>query len=93
MSNTYIKNLAYKYGIYHWHVKKRPELTPKVAAKWLFWYKVRRHQDVQQWQKYIQSDECSMEQGTGKEIEWVQGISIDKQKLELVNTYKYGKQM
>jgi transposase len=26
MSNTYIKNLAPKHGIYHWRAKKRPEL-------------------------------------------------------------------
>ena len=39
------------------------------------------------------SDECSVERGTGKEIEWVWGIPADKWKPEMVTTYKCGKQM
>lgn len=91
MSNTYIKNLARRYGIHHWRAKKRPELTSEVAALRLLWCRVRRHWTVDQWRTYMFSDECSAERGRGKEIEWVFGLPKDKWKPEMVTTYKKGK--
>jgi hypothetical protein len=33
---------------------------------------------VEDWRKYMFTDECSTEQGKGKEIEWVFGLPADK---------------
>jgi hypothetical protein len=48
---------------------------------------------VPQWKKYMWSDECSAERGQGKVVEWVWGVPADKWKLEMVTTYKNGKQL
>jgi hypothetical protein len=37
------------------------------------------------------SDECLVERGRGKVIEWVFGIPADKWNLEMITTYKAGK--
>jgi hypothetical protein len=43
MSNSTIKRLAQKHGLYHWRAKKRPELTEEHAVKRLLWCKCRAH--------------------------------------------------
>jgi hypothetical protein len=84
MSNSYIKDLARANSIAHWRTKKRLELSPKNAADRLLWCKVRRHWTVEDWRKYMFTDECSVERGKGKEIEWVFGLPTDKWKPEIV---------
>jgi transposase len=93
MSNSYIKDLARANGIAHWRAKKRPELSPKNASDRFLWCKVRRHWTVDDWRKYMFTDECSAERGKGQEQEWVFGLPADKWKPEMVTTYKSGKQM
>ena len=91
MSNSYIKDLARKNGLFHWRAKKRPELTEKHAAERLLWCKCRAHWTVEQWGKYMWSDECSVERGSGKVTEWVFGARVDKWNPKMVTTYKAGK--
>ena len=43
MGDDYIHDLAEAEGLRHWRAKKRPELTPKVAAERLLWCKCRAH--------------------------------------------------
>ena len=65
------KSTAYRalkaYGLTNWLAKKRPLLTPEVAALRLAWCKEREAWTKDQWLKVIWSDECSVERGTGKE--------------------------
>jgi hypothetical protein len=91
MSNSYIKNLARNYGLSRWRAKKRPELTEKHAAERLLWCRIRAHWTTEQWGKYMWSDECSVERGRGKLVEWVFGPKADKYKPEMVTTYRAGK--
>lgn len=78
MSNSTIKRLAKKHGLQHWRAKKRPELLQKHADERLLWCRVRQHWGVEEWKKYMWSDECSAERGRGKLIEWVFGLRTDK---------------
>ena len=59
------------YGLTNWLAKKRPLLTPEVAAKRYAWAKAREDWGPDKWQKIIWSDECSVERGTGKNRKWV----------------------
>jgi DDE superfamily endonuclease/Transposase len=93
MSNSTIKRLAQKNGLHHWRAKKRPELTEEHAAERLLWCKCRAHWGVEEWKKYMWSDECSAERGRGKLIEWVFGLRDDKWKPSHVTTYKKGKDL
>ena len=43
ISNSTIKRLARKHGLYYWHAKKRPELTEEHAAERLLWCKCRAY--------------------------------------------------
>jgi len=91
MSNTKIKNIARANRLHHWRAKLRPELLPKHAAERLLWCRVQKHWTLKEWIQYIWSDECSVERGKGKEIEWVWGVPKDKWKPEMVTTYKANK--
>ena len=93
MSNSYIKNIARENSLKHWRAKKRPELTSKVAALRLAWCLARADWTVEQWKKYMFSDECSVERGKGQKQVWVWGAPADKWKPEMVSTYKKGKQL
>lgn len=53
LGDDYIHDLAEAEGLRHWRAKKRPELTPKVAAERLLWCKCRRHWKTRQWRKYM----------------------------------------
>jgi hypothetical protein len=91
MSNSTIKRLARENGLHHWRAKKRPELSDKNAAERLLWCRCRVHWTIEQWGKYMWSDECSVERGRGKLIQWVFGPRANKWNPELVITYKAGK--
>ena len=66
MSNTIIKRIIKAQGLTHWRTKKRPELIEEVVAIRLAWALERRLWTVDQWRKYMWSDEYSMEWGKGK---------------------------
>lgn len=91
MSNGKIKSIAKENGLVHWRAKKRPELTKINAANRLLWCKCRAHWDVERWRKYMWSDECSVERGSGKKQVWCFGLPQDKWKPEMVETYRSGK--
>ena len=78
MSDSYIRDLAIAKGLKHWRAKKRPELTPEVAAERLFWCRCKAHWKTKKWREYMWSDECSVERGKGGEVVWVWGHSTDK---------------
>jgi hypothetical protein len=93
MSNSTIKRLAWKHGLHHWRAKKRLELIEEYAAERLLWCKCRAHWGVEEWKIYIWSDECSIERGWGKLIEWVFGYRSDKWKPSYITIYKKGKDL
>ena len=93
MSDSYIRDLAIGEGLKHWHAKKRPELTPVVAAERLFQCQCRAYQKTKKWREYMWSNECSVERGKEREVVWVQGHSTDKWKPTYIETYKKGKGM
>ncbi len=79
------------YGLTNWLAKKRPLLSPEVAALRLAWCKEREAWTTEQWLKVIWSDECSVERGTGKERAWVFRFPDEKWKKEMIQPYKKGK--
>jgi len=93
MSNSTIKSIAKENGLHHWRAKSRPALTPAVAALRLAWCKKREHWTIEDWRKYMWSDECSAERGKGKKRAWVWGTPVDKWKPGFVDTYRKGKDL
>ena len=91
ISNSHIKALCREANLSHWRAKKRPELLPHHAQARYDWSRVRAHWDAEKWCEYIQSDECSVERGTGQQQVWAFGYPCDKQKPEMVETYKSSK--
>ena len=79
------------YGLTNWLAKKRPLLTPEVAAKRLAWCQLRKDWTFDKWKQYIWSDECSVERGTGKERKWVFRTPQEKWNKEMIEPYKKGK--
>jgi hypothetical protein len=79
------------YGIANWRAKKRPFLTEKHAAIRLAWCLEREHWTVDDWVKYMWSDECSVERGRGKAITWVFRTPPQKYNKEMIDSYKKGK--
>ena len=78
MSNSHIKNLCREIGLSHWRAKKRPELSKDHARLRWEWCRNRAHWTPVMWRRYMFSDECSMERGTGKKQVWVFGQPKDK---------------
>ena len=93
MSDSYIRDLTIAEGLKYWRAKKRPELTPVVAAERLLWCHCKAHWKIKKWREYMWSDECSVERGKEGEVVWVWGHSTDKWKPTHVKTYKKGKGM
>lgn len=89
------KNTLYNYlsdyGLTNWLAKKRPLLTPEVAAQRLAWCKEREFWGYEEWLKVIWSDECSVERGTGKKREWVFRFPHEKWNKEMIQPYKKGR--
>jgi len=59
-----------EHGISNWRCKKRPKITPEVARKRLAFAKAHVNWTLDQWLSVIWSDECSVQRGSGKKIEW-----------------------
>lgn len=55
--------LSSECGIANWCSNKRPFLTGKHAAMGLAWCLKWRHWTVDEWVKYMWSDECSIDRG------------------------------
>jgi len=91
ISTSSITRILGEVGIGNWKAKKRPFLTPEIAAIRLQWCKARAHWTVEDWKKYMWSDECSIERGRGKQQEWVFRTPIQKWAPEMVQTYGTGK--
>jgi len=90
-SRSTLYRILKEYGLTNWLAKKRPLLTPDVAAKRLAWCLERQHWTVEQWMKVIWSDECSVERGTGKERAWGFRFPHEKWNKEMIQPYKKGK--
>jgi len=91
LCDTTLKTILKKHGISNWRAKQRPELTEEVAAKRLAWCLVRKNWGVDEWVKYMWSDECSAERGSGKKRTWVFRTPPQKWNKEMIDTYKKGK--
>jgi transposase len=91
ISHSAIKRILRKHGIQTWRAKKRPELTPLLAAKRLAWAKVRENWTVIDFYNHMFSDECSAERGKGKDQEWCFGSPTNKWKPAFVTTYQKSK--
>ena len=71
MCTKTIYRILKDYGLTNWLAKKRPRLTPEVAAKQLQWAIEHKDWSYEEWSKIIWLDECSVKQGTGKRRRWV----------------------
>jgi len=91
ISHSTIKRILRKNGITSWRAKKRPALTPLLAAKRLAWAQVRKDWTKVDFYNHMWSDECSAERGKGKEQAWCFGHPVDKWKPGFVSTYHKGK--
>jgi len=78
-------------GITHWIAKKRPKLTPKNAAIRLEWGRKHQHWTVEQWSKVRFSDECSVELGAEKGIQWVFGYAGEQWDPDKIKALPRGK--
>ena len=79
------------YGLTNWLAKKRPLLTEEVAQKRCSWCLARRDWMYEEWSKYIWSDECSVEKGSGKDRTWVFRFPWEKWKKEMIKPVPKGK--
>jgi hypothetical protein len=73
----------------HWRAKRRPELTPELAAKRLAFATKYLDEDFSKW---LFSDECSVELGKEPVRAWAWGYPGEQYTPERVETYKKGKQ-
>jgi hypothetical protein len=80
-----------KQGIKKWLAKKRPILTEQNAKERYKWCKERRYWRVEEWKKYIWSDECSVELEVGQKREWVFRTPSQKWEKDFIQPYKKGK--
>jgi transposase len=71
VSDTTIRKCLKKSGYGHWRAKKRPQLTMEAAKARLEWAKARENWGVEEFQRIIWSDECSIQLGKGKGQQWV----------------------
>jgi hypothetical protein len=79
------------HGITNWIAKKRPFLNPEVVAKRLKWAKEHEHWTAAEWKRFLWSDECSVERGSGVRRQWVFRIPAQKWDKEMIQPYNKGK--
>ena len=65
ISNGTITRILDAVEIWHWRYKKRLYLTEEVAVRRLAWRLARKNWTIEDFRKYIFSDECSAERGVG----------------------------
>ena len=90
-SHDTIYRLLEEEGIINWLAKKRPLLTPELAAKRYAWTLKHESWGFEEWATVIWSDECSVERGTGKRREWVFRTPNQKWHKDMIQPYKKGK--
>jgi len=90
-SEQTIATVVKKMGIKKWMAKKRPILMEEHARKRYKWCKERIEWGVEEWRRYIWSDECSVELGAGQRREWVFRTPSQKWDKDFVQPYKKGK--
>ena len=90
-SKKTIARIVRKQGIKKWLAKKRTILTEEHAKQHYKWCKERANWGVQEWEKYIWSDECSVELGAGQRREWVFRTPSQKWDKDFIQPYKKGK--
>jgi hypothetical protein len=78
-------------GIINWLAKKRPYLTEAAAKMRHRWCIHHANWSVEQWATIIWSDECSVERGAGKRMEWVFRTPAQNWDKEMIQTYHNGK--
>ena len=77
-------------GIQKWIARKRPKLLPRHASARLAWALERKDWTVEQWKKYIWSDECSVERSKGGGAKWVwRKKGEDRYEAEAVDPCRY----
>lgn len=91
LCDSTLSSILKKHGITNWRAKKRPHLTEEHAAIRLAWCIERLDWTVEDWKKYMWSNECSVERGKGKICEWVFRTPPQKWQKEMIQTYKKGK--
>ena len=84
---TTVRKILKEHGITNWKAKRRPFLTEANAAKRLAWCLEQRHWLAEDWALVVWSDECSVEQGQGKQDEWVFRTPAQKWHQQMVQTY------
>jgi hypothetical protein len=93
ISTSTIKRILKEHGILNWRARRRPFLTEAHAARRLAWCLHHKDYTVEDWGKYMWSDECSVERGRGKQNEWVFRIYDQKWEKEMIQTYNCHKNM
>ena len=91
ISNGTITRILDAVGIWHWKCKKRSYLTEEAAAKRLAWCLAQKDWIIEDFRKYIFSEECSAERGAGGAQEWAWCQPDQKWSKEMAITYKKGK--
>jgi transposase len=79
------------HGITNWICKKRPYLSEEHAKLRLAFAKKYLHLTVEEWFRYIFSDECSVERSKGKKREWCFRTPDQKWDKSMIQTYNKGK--
>ena len=92
ISKSTFRRILQSRGIKNWLAQRRPKLTAAHAALRLAF--ARRYVDLPalEWERYIWSDECSVEKGSGKERSWVFRTPRQKWDHEMIEEYEKGKQ-
>jgi len=90
-SHDTIACIVKKEGIKSWLAKKRPILTKEHTKKCYKWCKARKDWGVEEWKRYIWSDECSVELGSEQRREWVFRTPAQKWEKDFIQPYKKGK--
>ena len=88
-----IKKVLADHGIQNWKCKRRPFLTPALAAKRLAWCLEHKDWRAEEWGMVVWSDECSVERGRGKRDEYAFRTATQKWLPEMVQTYNCKKNM
>jgi hypothetical protein len=83
--------LSKKQGIKKWLAKKRPILTEEHAKQRYKWCKEHVEWGVEEWKRYIWSDECSVELRAEQKREWVFRTPSQKWDKDFIQPYKKGK--
>ena len=82
-----VKKILKEHGIQNWKCKRRPFLTPELAAKRLAWCLEHKDWRAEEWGMVVWSDECSVERGRGKRDEYAFRTTTQKWNPEMVQTY------